>query len=111
MDFPARQHQPILRPDNDSSPTNFLIRNIFTAAKEWPPSNPDLNQLDYSLWTELELKACHKSHQNLDYLKRALTKEANRIPVEKIPAATQGWQERLRVLLVLCYFLCTVVVG
>lgn len=68
----------------------------FISAEEWPSSSPDLNPLDYSLWTELELRACRKSHPNLSSLKRALTREAKRIPMEKLRAAIDEWPTRLR---------------
>jgi hypothetical protein len=31
---------------------------------EWPPNSPDLNPLDYSVWSILEEKACAKPHPN-----------------------------------------------
>ncbi|KAI8429589.1 hypothetical protein MSG28_000195 [Choristoneura fumiferana] len=33
----------------------------FISKEEWPSQSSDLNLLDYSLWTDLELKACRKS--------------------------------------------------
>lgn len=76
----------------------WLRKNLpgFIAAEEWPSSSPDLNPLDYSLWTELELRACQKSHPNVDSLKRALIKAAKDIPLEKIRAAIDDWPERLK---------------
>ena len=68
----------------------------FIAANKWPSSSPDLNPLDYSLWTELELRACRKTHPNLESLKRSLVREAKRIPLEKIRAAIDDWPIRLR---------------
>lgn len=68
----------------------------FISTEEWPSSSPDLNPLDYSLWTELELRACRKSHPNLESLKRALCREAQRIPLEKIRAAIDEWPARLK---------------
>ena len=41
---------------------------------EWPPNSPDLNPLDYSVWSILEEKACAKPHMNVESLKRALKK-------------------------------------
>ena len=31
---------------------------------DWPPNSPDLNPLDYSVWSILEEKACAKPHPN-----------------------------------------------
>ncbi|PZC81589.1 hypothetical protein B5X24_HaOG212513 [Helicoverpa armigera] len=93
------------RTKQDSAPSHkakttqaWLRENVpaFIAAHEWPSSSPDLNLLDYSLWTELELRACRKSHPNLESLKRALVREAKRILLEKIRAAIDDWPNRLR---------------
>lgn len=89
----------------DSAPSHkakttqaWLRENVpaFIAVDEWPSSSPDLNPLDYCLWTELELRACRKSHPNLESLKRALVREAKLIPLEKIRAAIDDWPNRLR---------------
>lgn len=89
----------------DSAPSHkakttqrWLEANLpgFIRSEDWPSSSPDLNPLDYSLWTELELRACRKSHPNLDSLKRALIKESKRIPIEKIRAAIDEWRTRLK---------------
>jgi len=46
----------------------------FIAASDWPSASPDLNPLDYALWSRLEAMACTKRHPNLESLKRALIK-------------------------------------
>ncbi|CAG9795909.1 unnamed protein product [Diatraea saccharalis] len=76
----------------------WLRENVpaFIAADKWPSSSPDLNPLDYSLWTELELRDCRMSHPNLESLKRILVREAKQIPLEKIRAAIDVWPNRLR---------------
>jgi transposase-like protein len=40
----------------------------------WPPSSPDLNPLDFSVWSVVESKACKTSHANVDDLKASITK-------------------------------------
>jgi len=47
----------------------------------WPPSSPDLNQLDYSVWSTVEAKACQTSHKNLDDLRPSIAKALG--PFEK----------------------------
>jgi len=42
----------------------------FIGAEDWPSGSPDLNALDYKLWTALENMACRKCHNNLDNLKK-----------------------------------------
>ena len=45
----------------------FREQNIdFISKDEWPPSSPDLNPLDYSVWANLESRACAKSHKSLE---------------------------------------------
>ena len=38
---------------------------------EWPPNSPDLNLLNYFVWSILEEKACQKPHPNVESLKKA----------------------------------------
>ena len=35
----------------------------------WPPQSPDLNPLDYSVWTHIESKACKVRHSRVEELK------------------------------------------
>ena len=39
----------------------------------WPPSSPDLNPLDFSIWAQLEREACPTTHPNINSLKDAIT--------------------------------------
>uniref|UniRef100_A0A914CCF7 Uncharacterized protein n=1 Tax=Acrobeloides nanus TaxID=290746 RepID=A0A914CCF7_9BILA len=34
--------------------------------REWPPNSPDLNVMDYSIWSILEAEACSKPHQSIE---------------------------------------------
>ena len=45
---------------------------------EWPPNSPDLNVMDYSIWSILEAEACSKPHQSIDALKKSLVKAGTR---------------------------------
>lgn len=38
----------------------------------WPPSSPDLNPLDYSIWARMEAEACRTPHKNVAELKAAV---------------------------------------
>lgn len=59
-----------------TSTQNFLAANLakFWDRSMWPPSSPDLNPLDFSIWAHLESEACRTSHPNVDALKAAITK-------------------------------------
>ncbi|KAI6651101.1 Transposase [Oopsacas minuta] len=62
---------------------------------EWPPSSPDLNPLDYSVWANLESKACEKSHKSLESLKVSLLSEWQKIPQEELRKAVHQFWGRL----------------
>ncbi len=39
-----------------------------------PPSSPDLNPLDFSIWAHLEKETCPTTHPNLSSLKEEFTR-------------------------------------
>uniref|UniRef100_A0A914CNJ9 Transposase n=1 Tax=Acrobeloides nanus TaxID=290746 RepID=A0A914CNJ9_9BILA len=63
---------------------------------EWPLNSPDLNILDYSLWSILEAEACSKPHQSVEALKKSLVKAWNAIPQEVIDRAVDDFPKRLK---------------
>lgn len=64
--------------------------------EEWPPSSPDLNPMDYSLWSILEADACSVPCQNIQVLKRKLSKCWDEISLEVVRAAIDAFPKRLR---------------
>lgn len=68
----------------------------FITAAEWPPYSPDLNPMDYSLWSILEARACNKRHQSLEALKASLRREWHRITLEELRAAALNFRKRLK---------------
>lgn len=73
--------------------TNFP--SMITSA-EWPPYSPDLNPMDFSVWSVLESKACATPHKNLDSLKRALQKAWDQLDVAYLSATVGDFHKRLR---------------
>lgn len=65
-------------------------------AQEWPPYSPDLNPMDYSIWSILETKVCAKPHKSLESLKRSLLSEWDKIPLKVVRAAALGFEARLK---------------
>ena len=64
------------------------MKNIdFIKKDEWPPSSPDLNPLDYSVWENLESRACSSSHKNVESLKTTLMAEWNKVPQKELRKA------------------------
>lgn len=68
----------------------------FIAAEDWPSGSPDLNPLDYCLWSELENMACKTPHRNLESLKKALIAAASTMSMETVRAAIALWPQRLK---------------
>ena len=76
---------------------HLFVKRFFTffSGILWPPNSPDLNPLDYSIWSILEEKACSKPHPNLDSLKKALTKAWNEISLETLIKTVDDFPKRL----------------
>ena len=86
-------------PAHASNSTQSWLRgqNIeFLSKSEWPPSSPDLNPLDYSVWANLERRACAKPHKSLDSLLKALRREWAEIRQEEMRAAVLQFRTRMR---------------
>ncbi|CAH1403025.1 unnamed protein product [Nezara viridula] len=63
----------------------------FTSASDWPSESPDLNPLDYQLWSKLERMACHRAHPNLE---QSLVRAVERFP-QKVQCGTiDDWPRR-----------------
>lgn len=76
----------------------WLENNVpaFIRAEDWPSGSPDLNPLDYCLWSLLEQKACSKPHRNVEALKTSLTKAVAEIPLETLRTAIDDFIPRLK---------------
>ena len=75
----------------------WLHKNIpqFIEKEQWPPYSPDLNPMDYSIWSILENRVCTKSHKNVEALKRKLREEWEKIPQEVLRAAIEALPGRI----------------
>ena len=62
----------------------------------WPSNSPDLNPMDYSIWSILEKKACSTRHNTVDSLKRALKKAWTEITIEQLASIIDNFPKRLR---------------
>ena len=67
----------------------------FWSKEMWPPCSPDLNPMDFSVWSILESKACKKIHHTVDDLKHLLCRAWNEIPQEQLCATSEGVCKRL----------------
>ncbi|KAK0407761.1 hypothetical protein QR680_003576 [Steinernema hermaphroditum] len=61
----------------------------------WPSNSPDLNPLDFAVWSIMEQKACAVRHKSIDSLKRALEKAWDEITPEMIASILHSFRKRL----------------
>jgi len=67
----------------------------FIPPQLWPPSSPDLNLVDYSVWGILQEKV-YKTHiTDLDELKHQLRTEWAKLDHVVIAAAIRQWRHHL----------------
>lgn len=80
------------------STQGWLERHVpdFISTADWPSGSPDLNPLDYKLWSVLEGIVCKKRHPTISSLKRSLLAAVADFPMETMRAAIDEWPERLR---------------
>ena len=64
--------------------------------QEWPPYSPDLNPMDYFIWSILESKVSSKPHKDLDSLKRHLQSQWKRISVQTLAATCANFEKRVK---------------
>jgi inhibitor of nuclear factor kappa-B kinase subunit alpha len=86
-------------PAHKANETQEMLREEvpdFITRDEWPPYSPDLNPLDYSIWSILEEKACAKPHKTIASLQRALIKAWNEIPIETLAKIVDNFPKRLK---------------
>ncbi|EFO97645.1 hypothetical protein CRE_15908 [Caenorhabditis remanei] len=68
----------------------------FIPKDEWPPSSPDLNPLDYSIWGVLQNKVNAKPHSSIEALKKTLLKEWDALSPDYRRATIDAYPRRLR---------------
>ena len=68
--------------------------NPLISKEDWPVWSPNLNPLDYSIWSILEKRVCSTPHQTLESLKAKLMKEWDAIPQETLCAACDSYPDR-----------------
>uniref|UniRef100_A0A914E696 Tc1-like transposase DDE domain-containing protein n=1 Tax=Acrobeloides nanus TaxID=290746 RepID=A0A914E696_9BILA len=90
----ARETQNFLR---DNYPDVITVDVHWRNANgEWPPNSPDLNPLDYAIWSILMEKACQKPHPNVESLKRALKKAWKEITLADLVKIVDNFPKRLQ---------------
>ena len=68
----------------------------FLTKEELPPSSPDLNPMDFCVWSVLERNVCRKPHSTVEALKRSLQREWTKLPMDVVRAAVEATPKRLK---------------
>lgn len=76
---------------------SWLSKNMpnFWSKELWPPNSPDLNPLDFSVWANVEAKACAKPHANVEALKTSITKAWMAMTPEYIKTTCSKFRSRI----------------
>src|SRR6218665_499435 len=75
----------------------FLERKVpdFISPTLWLPNSPDLNPIDYSIWSVLQEKVYRSTIANVSELDMRLTNERGRFVQSIVYAAIGQWHRRL----------------
>lgn len=63
---------------------------------EWPPSSPDLNPLDYFVWSYMLSKVNDHRVSNINQFQTVITRIWDEMPMEVVRAACDGFEKRLK---------------
>lgn len=85
------------RPHTAKSVQNWIKNNFpdFINSQEWPPSSPDLNPMDYSIWGILESRVCTKNY-SVSLLKEKIKTEWRKLKLETIQKCYDNWEKRIQ---------------
>ncbi|KZC04456.1 hypothetical protein WN55_04262 [Dufourea novaeangliae] len=62
----------------------------------WPSNSPDLNAMDYSVWSILERKISSKEYTTVEQLQSDLERAWNQITTEECATIANNFKKRLR---------------
>jgi hypothetical protein len=86
-------------PHTSNATQRFLAEKLspggFWEKTMWPPSSPDLNPLDFSIWSRVESEACRTSHPNVAALMASVSKVWQKIPIEDFQKACGAFRGRV----------------
>jgi len=68
----------------------------FISPQMWPPNSPDLNPVDYRIWSALEERVYRTRIRDVDHLMTRLIEEWRRFDQQIIDRAIKQWRSRLR---------------
>lgn len=85
-------------PAHSAKSTLELCRELFPNIWDkgvWPSNSPDLNPLDYAIWSILEKKVCSTRYDSVQALKKALLKGWEEITESDLAAIVDNFIKRL----------------
>lgn len=68
----------------------------FVAKDDWPPSSPDLNPLDYAIWSSLQASVSAVKHPTVALFQRVLQRQWQRLSLDTVRNSINAWRDRLR---------------
>jgi inhibitor of nuclear factor kappa-B kinase subunit alpha len=68
----------------------------FISPLDWPPNSPDLNPVDYKIWSVLQERVYQGRIHNVDHLKQRLVEEWSRFDQRIVDKAVKEWRVRLK---------------
>lgn len=80
-----------------NSTQQFLEENManYWPPTLWPPYSPDLNPMDYSVWSVLETKACSSTQPDVAALKASIRRQWAALPAPYVRRACASFRRRL----------------
>lgn len=69
--------------------------DAFWPKEYWPPNSPDLNPLDYYVWSVCERDTNKVRHPNTDSLKKAIQSQFRKMRGAELKGACQRFRQRL----------------
>ena len=68
----------------------------FWTPEQWPPNSPDLNPLDYSIWSKVSQGACKSRPKSVTALKARVSRFWSNMPAAEIRAVCRRFRPRLQ---------------
>ena len=65
----------------------------------WPPSSPDINPMDFAVWSILEREVSKTSYNSVAALKQALVAAWSSLPEETVQRSCQAVEPRLKAMI------------
>ncbi len=62
----------------------------------WPPNSPDLNPVDYTIWSKMQEKVYRRKIRDVNELRDRILEAWNELDQVVIDASVKQWRTRLR---------------